>query len=512
MSDNPAVASPPQPAPQALSYASRLALENTTIATGRVLRIARLGWMFGIALYAALFVFGLRPAYERALILEPETTLALAELGIPAGLPAQYWLMIDSLTFLGFTAIALFIVLRRPNDWLVMITSLMMVGTAALYTAAPAEAAFPIPLTALAFSFAEIFQLTFLFLFPNGKFVPRWMVFLLAPLFIWRPLIWGLVYLPGFYTMTRTGENYGTLRQDALDTGVMLLLFVIGVVAQIYRYHRVSTPIQKQQTKWLLFGMICAFLVAGTYVVTVNVLGLLEDSGTTSLFLRMIGRTVRQLAFFLLPLTLAFSILRYRLWDIDLILQRTLVYAPLTAILAGLFAAIITFSESISVALIGQKSIVATVVTTLLVAAAVEPLQRVIQDFVDNHFKSSPDPQARLKEFGERVQLRLSTVEPQHLIRRFSQEATSAFQAQCGAAYIVRGSVLERVYPQSGWRDEDAVVTIPLLTGRKRIGAIALGERPYGRQYERTDLVNLGRTATIIAVAIEQDTAAASTS
>jgi hypothetical protein len=329
---------------------------------------------------------------------------------------------------------------------------------------------------------------------------------LLLPLIIWRPLIWGMVYLPGFYTMTRTGENYGTLRQDALDTGVMLLLFVIGVGAQIYRYRRVSTPIQKQQTKWLLFGMICAFLVAGIYVVLVNVVGLLEDGGVTSLLLRMFGRTARQLAFLMLPLTMAFSILRYRLWDIDILLQRTLVYVPLTAILAGLFAAIVTFSQRISVAIVGYESVVATVITTLLVVAAIEPMQRRLQDFVDNHFKSSPDPEAQLKLFGERVQLRLSSVEPQHLIRRFAQEATGAFQAECGAAYIARGSILVRVYPDSGWNDDDAIVTIPLLTRQRRIGAIALGERPYGREYARTDLINLGRTATIIATAIEQDT------
>lgn len=481
------------------------ALDAHTIRTGRALVLLRSAWLAGILLYLGLFLLGIPGAYSHALLLSTETQTALARLGLGSNLPALYWLMLDSLTMLGFAAIAIFIVIRRPNDWLVMLTSLTLVGTAALYTDPPSEAQVPLVIIACAFALAEIFQVAFVYLFPNGRFVPRRTGLLLLPLFIWRPVIWTLVYVPNYLASIRTGENYGTLRQDTLDTGLMIVLFAIGIGTQIYRYRRVATPTQKLQTKWLVFGIVSAILVAASYVIVVNALGLVETAGLDALLLRMVGRTVRQVALFMLPLTLAFSILRYRLWEIDVLIQRSLIYVPLTAILAGMFAALVTVLQKLFIVLTGQQSIIATVFATIIVVAAIEPLEKTIKRIVNERFREPLTPSARLKLFGEHVEARLSPVEPIQIIKRFSDEAVAAFHAAGGAAFIDKDGTLKRISTRGTWSDQDSQIQITVAANNKRIGAIALGARPLGRDYSERDRMVLIQAALTVGAAIEQD-------
>lgn len=478
-------------------------MESKTSVSGRRLSIVRTVWLAGIVLYIALYVLGIPSGFERARILAPASQFALAQLGLAVIFPALYWLTLDTLAFVTFASIAVLIVWRRPNDWLVMLTSLMLIGTAALYTVPPAEAPLPLALTALAFGVAEICQISFLYLFPDGKFVPRWIWILLIPLLVWRPAIWVLLYLPDFYLTERTGDNYGTLRQDALDIGLILVLFVGGILSQSYRYRHISNAEQRQQTKWLVFGMISAFLVAGLYVLLVNVLGLLEGAGGVAVLERMVGRTFRQIALSMLPLTLVFSILRYRLWDIDILIRRTLIYVPLTALLAGLIAALVALSKTLGTETLGQNSLLVSGGITLIAVAVSEPLKERIQKWVDTRFKYAPAPDTRVRKFADRVEQRLSKTEPHQLVRRFCDEAVNAFEAYGGAAYLMEGGALRRIYSRGDVSNE--LITIPLLGRSKRLGEITLSPRPFRREYTREDRVALSVTANVVARAMEED-------
>jgi hypothetical protein len=86
------------------------------------------------------------------------------------------------------------------------------------------------------------------------------------------------------------------------------------------------------------------------------------------------------------PVAMGIAIFRYRLYEIDLIINRTLVYAPFTALLVALYFGAIVLLQSVFVALTGEQSTLAVVASTLLIAALFTPLRRRIQSFIDRRF------------------------------------------------------------------------------------------------------------------------------
>lgn len=476
---------------------------HSTRLAGYKLLLARAVWLALFAAFGGLFALGMPVAFQHALVLGDTTRLELVARGLPASFPAYYLLALDTVTILAFAAIALFMVLRQPDDWMVMLSSLTLIGTAMLYTVPGNDAPVPFWIPALAIAIGEILQVSFVYLFPIGQFIPRWLGWLILPMFVWRPAIWILIYIPNYLAAVHTAENYGTLRQDGIDTALMLGLFAIGVGAQVYRYRRVYDRTRQLQTKWVLWGMLIAVVVTGTWIVIVNALGVPDTLGADALLVRLAGRTVRQIALFMVPLTLMFSILRYRLWDIDVLLRRTLVYAPLTAILAGLFAALVPLAQGITVAFTGQESLVATMVSTMIVVAAIEPVKQTLQRLADRQFQNTPDPHRQLEKFGDRVQKRLSAVTAKGILRRFTDQAVDAFQADGGAAFLLRDREPVPAYTRGSAQPQ---ITIEVRAHDRQIGMIALGERCDHRPYSERDLALLAKTASIVGTAIAQDT------
>jgi hypothetical protein len=254
--------------------------------------------------------------------------------------------------------------------------------TGALYTGPTANANLPALALAILPGMAECMQLWFVYLFPDGKAFPRWIWWILIPLPLWRIGIWLVNYIPNYKAASHTAENYGHTAQQAWDIGLFLLLLAGGIAAQVYRYRRLSTPAQRQQTKWVLFGMIITVLFVGTYVVVFNVLGYGKDP---SLVVSLVARVLRQLSLLIVPATMAIAVLRYRLWDIDFAINRSLVYGSLTVILLTLFAlslrAISTLAQGVS-----GGPLMAMLISMFVFALVFQPINRSLQKFVDRQF------------------------------------------------------------------------------------------------------------------------------
>jgi hypothetical protein len=209
------------------------------------------------------------------------------------------------------------------------------------------------------------------YLFPNGVFVPRFTRYLVA-----------LPYL-GYALSVFT--PFGT-QAAPVSLAILIGYALGGLLSQIYRYRKVSTIEERQQTKWVVFAI--SILIGVTIVGEIELMlnsGLVFETPARfyyDFFNALIGILVPAL----IPLSIGISILRYRLWDIDVIIRRTLVYGALTLSLALVFLGTVTLLQALFSAVSGQRSAVSVVVSTLLIAALFSPLRRRIQNDIDRRF------------------------------------------------------------------------------------------------------------------------------
>jgi hypothetical protein len=157
-----------------------------------------------------------------------------------------------------------------------------------------------------------------------------------------------------------------------------------GVVAQIYRYTRVSGPVQRQQTKWVVFGLAATTLVIFGREIPLLIFPSLSASSS---FYFLLSTYVYPPGLLLIPLTLGVAILRYRLWDIDTLINKALVYGGLSLLLAAVYLGLIVGLESLFGLVSGQASQpIVIVVSTLVIAALFQPLRHRVQAIIDRRF------------------------------------------------------------------------------------------------------------------------------
>ena len=186
----------------------------------------------------------------------PATVQALHAMGISITAYAAYWVMINLLFALTYFAVAALIFWHKPYDWMAWLAAFSLVALGGAFPSIPGAlvAAHPIwslPVTIIGedvLGFPSL--IIFFFLFPTGRFVPRWtcwVAFGFAALFV------PIAFFPG------------ELDNASIWLGLLLIsvpFVAIGslVYAQVYRYRRVSTPIERQQTKWIVYGTSVALL------------------------------------------------------------------------------------------------------------------------------------------------------------------------------------------------------------------------------------------------------------
>src|SRR5215216_276021 len=231
--------------------------------------------------------------------------------------------------------------------------------------------------------------LLFMYVFPDGHFVPRRAR--------WLALVSIMAFAPSIlFPYSSLSLWWHPLLNALVSTGV----FGAIVLVQVYRYRLVSNFVQRQQTKWVVLGIVAAAVGYCMFLV----LNLLRGGILASL----LGYSVALLLLSFLMVSIVVAVLRYRLYDIDIIINRTLVYGSLTAMLVALYFAAIVMLQRIFVLLTGQQSTLAVVASTLLIAALFNPLRRRIQSFIDWRFyRRKYDSRKTLEDFS--AQLRNET-------------------------------------------------------------------------------------------------------
>jgi hypothetical protein len=371
---------------------------------GIPLGFARVGWIVAFVLTVGSFIVSIPAYYDwLANLSRPELEPAIVRtnleaVGISIDWYATFELSISAASAMVFTVVSVTIFWRRSDDWMALLTSLGLLAFGIFFlTEGPVVLAeqYPVlwlPVRSLAFLGSMSFIL-FLYLFPNGRFLPRWTR--------WIPIFWA-AHEVGYYFFPNTIFNINRTF-PLLDFVVSSTFLIIGAGSQLYHYRRVSGPIQRQQTKWAVFGMVSAALGAIIFALPLNISPTLAQYGSPYTFALEAGIYGSLL---LIPLSIGVAILRHRLWDIDIVINRTLVYGILTVSLALVYFGGVTAAEAVFRALTGQEEQpqLAIVVSTLVIAALFSPLRHRIQGFIDRSFyRRKYDARKTLETFSAKL-------------------------------------------------------------------------------------------------------------
>lgn len=288
---------------------------------------------------------------------------------------------------IGYFVVAVLLVARKPDDRIAILTSLMLVflgpylltGVNVTLSQQPGW----VLLSRLLLIVGGILFSLFLFTFPDGRFISRWMQRLALLLIV--------AYALG---MLLASEAYGSFSAAFIPAVLML-----GLGVQVYRYLRLSSPVQRQQTKWVVLGAVGPVLRVLNWILLIEP-GIFAPPSDPLLFYGQ--QSVWAALGLLLPIALAFSILRYRLWDIDLIISRTLVYGMLTAVIVALYAVVVGGMAALFQT---QANWLVALIATGLVAVLFRPLHDRLQRGVNRLLYGQRDePLAVLARLGQRLE------------------------------------------------------------------------------------------------------------
>src|SRR6266700_4713724 len=348
---------------------------------GSWLILAQVVWIAAVTLIVAPFL-AMLPAYYTLLQTvctgttcaiwqpTPGSALSIQKLGISVSTYATFTLALTLASAFFCFAIGAVIFWRRSNEWMALLVALGVIALGTVNVSSVLQASYS-TWQVLAIVLDVLGDGIFFLvcsLFPNGQFVPRWTRWLLP---CW--LVSGMVFL------FLRDISFVYLVHNLVWLAEIILL----VIALLYRYHYSSSPLQRQQTKWVIFGTCVAGIIVVGLRISTLIFPSLWQAGS---FYRLISGPAYIVVVLIVPISFGVAILRFRLYDIDIVINRTLVYSTLTVLLATVYFGLVFAMQSILRGLISQTNGVALVVSTLAIAALFQPLRHRIQSLIDRRF------------------------------------------------------------------------------------------------------------------------------
>lgn len=318
------------------------------------------------------------------------------------------------------------------------------------------------------------FLLFLLYIFPDGRFVPdwtRWLSILLIP--------WALAL-----------ALYQPSNLNATNILPFMLLYTVpsltAPLAQIYRYRRVSNAVQRQQTKWVIFGF-SSWIVVGTALTAALIFLAQEFAGSNATITTLSelfvfgGRLVWPLSLLLVPLSLTIAILRYRLFEIDVILNRALLYGLLTAfVIAAYVLIVILLGALFQTSGNGFISLLATAAVALLFQPLRERLHRAVNRLT---YGQRDEPYAVITQLGQRLE---ATLEPSSLLPTIVETIATTLKLPYVAVALKDESGSMTMAAAQG-KDTDGVERFPLIYQHEAIGELLVTPRSGDETLSRAD-------------------------
>jgi hypothetical protein len=366
---------------------------NTRLSGTRLI-IARAMWLALVVPSVGLFVASLPVYYaqiQRACVdlatcnlngaLTAKGLQALASIGFSDSGYAALFTIFYALIAAIWCAVGFLIFWRRSDEWFALLTAFFLVMFNITYPGFSTSVfALVYPALEVPITFMSVLGLAslalFLVLFPNGRLVPRWMgLFLL------------LSMIGTVSTVIPPDSRFNSNNLPWWLPGLLsVLVFGAIIFSQIYRYRRVSNRVERQQTKWVVLGIIV--VLTGIFVVLPIFTFFFPALNQPNTLVYSIVGMAYPLVLLSIPVTVGIAVLRYRLYDIDVLINRTLVYGTLTVLLALVYFGLVIGLGSLVRLLTGQlsQSPVVIVASTLVIAALFQPLRHRLQVIIDRRF------------------------------------------------------------------------------------------------------------------------------
>ncbi len=388
-------------------------------------------------------------------------------------------MLLQSLVAVVLSAILLW--KRRGTDWFAFYISLTFVaGIGAVYppdlhrqlAGEPVWLAVGIMLTAL--NITSLFLLPLLF--PTGTFVPRWVA---IPAAFYMIMVCSFIAAPGRDPSQGLGR--------VVEAGSDLLLLVLGLGTLIYRYRWKSSPVQRQQMK---LGAIGVVLALSAFLIGDAMMRNIDDSPRG--VLAMLGFTIAVPVFSLaFPICLTIAILRYRLFDIDLVISRTLVWLLMTVLVIAAYVGIVF---GIGSSFEHDRSNVLTLFALGLTAVLFQPMRARVQHGVNRLFYGDrDDPYEVLRKLAGDLS---ETIQPVEALRATVRTLTEALRLPYAAITLESGVLPVAVAGTPGATE----VPIPLIYQSQPVGELIVSPRSGSREFDSTDLRLLDDLARQIGV------------
>jgi hypothetical protein len=336
------------------------------------IRLPRIAWLACMVIFAPAAAIGLTTVVRRPEIVSSVAFLELMDrMGVSTIVAT--WLGFVLPTVCAFI-VAIVIRRGRPGDPAALLFGLSVISLFLIVAGVgPAlSTVIPRPAARVVEILAGVVLVLGLYLFPNGRFEPRWIR--------WAALVLILACL-GFPDLVGAARGMGTDTGDGFPLGVRrianaasVFLLATWMPNQIYRYRRRSSPLERLQTRWVLFGF-ALIMIGSSCAILLSAIGTPAEWAVWPLLAGAVGSLM-------LPVAAGFAILRYRLYEIDRIISRTIAYTILVGALAGLYA-VAVFAMT---RLVPMTSDLAVAGSTLAVATLFNPLRRRIQQLADRRF------------------------------------------------------------------------------------------------------------------------------
>jgi signal transduction histidine kinase len=399
-------------------------------------------------------------------LLRPDNIEGLQSLGLsPQGF-AIYLLVLAALFTLIYCLVGATIMWRKVDDPLAVLVAFALLFFGGFASWGPPEAlanASPYGFAAARILSAagRALLLLMFFLFPDSRFAPRWARI---------PALAGVAVIAVFSLVPLE-----ILPVWLAVTGVLLsaTAFLGGVLSQVYRYQRRSSTTQRRQTKWIVLGIGVAVGAQILELLSLYVFG-------PRIWLEMLGNLIVSLAFLLIPITIGIAILRHQLFDIDTLINRTLVYGSLSVGIVALYAFVVGVGSALFHS--GAEPLLSLLVTGAI-AVAFQPARAWLQRRVNRLLYGRRDePYTVLTQLGQRL---AHASAPQDVLPAVVETVAQALKVPYAAiALQEHGDLI--LAAETGTPNSD-VLCLPLTQSTVVLGELRVAPRAKGERLSTAD-------------------------